>query len=62
MTATPPSTDIDDDEPKREYSVPRVTLALLVLLALIGGTAFAIDRSTSESTAPPLGAWTGVPA
>jgi chitinase len=46
----------EDEEPRRELSMPRVALLLLVVVALLGGAFAVVDRSTSASSTGVLGA------
>jgi chitinase len=54
-----PVTEPDDDEPRREFSVPRVVLALLVTAGVIGATGATVARTmnAAEPSAPAAATW-----
>jgi chitinase len=48
--------DDDDEEAKPELSIPRVMVALVLAVALVGGTAMTVDHSLTKPTDAAVGA------
>jgi len=43
-----------DDEPRRELSLPRVVLAILLVVGVVAGSVYAFDRTMSAANAGPV--------